>query len=197
MLVNRVLIIWREKMKTYKLCYDLLKQDYNDVNYTYKDGHYHTRLIAAGARSAVVGFEMKLAFVTSLAFAHYLSVNPIKVEDINDWEKLIKDFSMSIEYCEIMESLNEIPHISKGLKILKPYSKKAKISILDLMHSYKIFLTDNLVDYSFHLTFSNIFGCSISDFLKYDDTELIVSDVADVDINKFQSKHKNIGSLWD
>lgn len=181
-------------MKTFKLCYDVLGSLPEAVDYTYKDGYYHTRLCLADAKSIISGFEDKLAFVTSLAIAHYLSINTVRADELN-WDKIIENFIKSEGFADILSSISSV-RITKGLKILKPYSKKKTIDCLELLKSYKPLLADNTSD-NFYQTFHAIFGCELCDFLYYDDTEIYVTERTEVDVRKFKSKHKRINSLWD
>lgn len=181
-------------MKTFKLCYDVLGSLPEAVDYTYKDGYYHTRLCLADAKSIVSGFEDKLAFVTSLAIAHYLSTNTVRADELN-WDKIIENFIKSEGFADILSSISSVK-ITKGLKILKPYSKKKTIDCLELLKSYKPLLADNTSN-NFYQTFHSIFGCELCDFLYYDDTEIYVTEKTEIDVKKFRSKHKRINSLWD
>ena len=184
-------------MKTFKLCYDVLYDlETEPINYTYKDGYYHTRLCLADSKPVISGFEDKLAFVTSLAFANFLTAHTIKVLDLENWDNIIEKFVKSEEYNVLLTTLRNRPYITKGLKILKPYSKKQVISCMDVLNSYMALLEkhDSL---NLYTLFYSIFGCDLLDFLIYDDVEIIMTDTTKISNKKFKNKHKRIKSLWD
>lgn len=183
-------------MKTFKLCYNLMKKSNEIINYTYKDGYYHTRLSLTESHSEIVGFEAKLSFVTSLAFAYYLCTNTVRTQDLANWDNMLREFVKSETFTEIVQVLDEIPFIHKGLKVLKPYSKKKVIGCLSVLNSYKPLL-EGRTNRTFYHTFSDIFGCDISDFLIYDDTEVMIVDEVEINNTKFKNKHKNVGTLWE
>ncbi len=187
--------------KSIKLCFDLKHPlEYKGINYTYKDGYFHTRLSTIRDKTIVAGFEDKLSFVTSLAFAHFLRTNPVMAEDLESWDNILKKFVKSDEYKTIMFYLSQ-PRFwhSKGLKILKPYSKKKSITIPEFIDDWDVGVPKSLIGFDdfFTTLFSKASGMTLGDFLRDDGIFLVITEEVKVDNSKFENKHKIENSLWD
>lgn len=182
-------------MKTFKLCYDVLMTTDVEVDYTYKDGFFHTRL--STLKPVIAGFEDKLSFLVSFAFAHFMTTNPIMADEINNWSKLFKRFKESDNFECISKALDSFQK-SKGLKLLKPYSKKTTIGPMTIMHEFDSLIKARPAQ-DFHSLFFDLFGCDMTDFLIWDDTEVLVREESKINSDKFRKKHPltKEESLWD